>query len=155
LVIPAAGRIEPEGAQRRAQMAEAGTKLSLDQKIQVVRDAFAAFSRGDMKALSDAWTDDFVWHSRGSVFGGDFKGKEAAIGAIARYPQELEDIKLDFHDIVANDKHVVALVNSSFKRSGKTFEDQIVYIFHINDQGKTTEAWIIADTEQTKKAVEG
>jgi len=136
-------------------MAEAGTKVSLDQKIQVVRDAFAAFSRGDMKALSDAWTDDFVWHSRGSVFGGDFKGKEAAIGAIARYPQELEDIKLDFHDIVANDKHVVALVNSSFKRSGKTFEDQIVYIFHINDQGKTTEAWIIADTEQTKKAVEG
>ncbi len=136
-------------------MAEAGTKVSLDEKIQVVRDAFAAFSRGDMKALSDAWTDDFVWHARGSVFGGDFKGKEAAIGAIAKYPQELEDIKLDFHDILANDKHVVALVNSSFKRSGKTYEDQIVYIFHINDQGKTTEAWIIADTELAKKAVEG
>jgi len=134
-------------------MAEAGTKLSLDQKIQVVRDAFAAFSRGDMKALSDSWTDDFVWHSRGSVFGGDFKGKEAAIGAIARYPQELEDIKLDFHDIVANDKHVVALVNSSFKRGGKMYQDQIVYIFHINDQGKTTEAWIIADTEMAKNAI--
>lgn len=134
-------------------MAETGTKLSLDQKIQVVRDAFAAFSRGDMKALSDAWTDDFVWHGRGSVFGGDFKGKEAALGAIARYPQQLEDIKLDFHDIVANDKHVVALVNSSFKRGGKTFQDQIVYIFHINDQGKTTEAWIIADTEMAKNAL--
>ncbi len=135
-------------------MAEAGTKLSLDQKIQVVRDAFAAFSRGDMKALSDAWSDDFVWHARGSVFGGDFKGKEAAIGAIARYPQELQDIKLDFHDIVANDKHVVALVNSSFKRSGKTYQDQIVYVFHINDQGKTTEAWFIADTEMAKTAME-
>ncbi len=136
-------------------MAEAGLKLSLDQKIQVVRDAFAAFERGDMKALSDAWTDDFVWHARGSVFGGDFKGKDAAIGAIARYPQDLQDIKLDFHDIVANDKHVVALVNSSFKRSGKTYQDQIVYVFHINDQGKTSEAWIIADTEMAKTAVEG
>ncbi len=136
-------------------MAEAVTKLSLDQKIQVVRDAFAAFSRGDMKALSDAWTDDFTWHARGSVFGGDFKGKDAAIGAIARYPQELQDIKLAFHDIVANDKHVVALVNSSFKRDGKTYEDQIVYIFHINDQGKTTEGWVIADTELALKAVKG
>ena len=136
-------------------MADAGVKLSLDQKIQVVRDAFAAFERGDLKALSDAWTDDFVWHSRGSVFGGDFKGKEAAIGAIARYPQELEDIKLDFHDIIANDKHVVALVNSSFKRNAKTYTDQIVYIFHINDQGKTTEAWIIADTELAKNAIGG
>jgi ketosteroid isomerase-like protein len=138
-----------------AVMAEAGTKLSLDQKIQAVRDAFAAFSRGDLKALSDAWTDDFVWHARGSVFGGDFKGKDAAVAAIARYPQELEDIKLDFHDIVANDKHVVALVNSSFKRGGKTYQDQIVYIFHVNDQGKTSEAWIIADTEMAKQALQG
>jgi ketosteroid isomerase-like protein len=134
-------------------MAEASTKLSLDQKIQAVRDAFDAFKRGDMKALSDAWTDDFVWHARGSVFGGDFKGKDAALGAIARYPQEFQDIKLDFHDIVANDKHVVALVNSSFKRGGKTYEDQIVYIFHINDQGKTTEGWLIADTELAKNAI--
>ena len=136
-------------------MAEAGTKVSNDQKIQLVRDAFDAFKRGDMKALTDSWTDDYVWHARGSVFGGDFKGKEAAIGAIARYPQELQDITLDFHDIIANDKHVVALVNSSFKREGKAYQDQIVYIFHINDQGKTTEGWIIADTELAKNAVQG
>jgi ketosteroid isomerase-like protein len=136
-------------------MAEAGTKLTLERKIQAVRDAFDAFKRGDMKALSDAWTDDFVWHARGSVFGGDFKGKDAAIGAIARYPQELQDIKLDFHDIVANDKHVVALVNSSFKRSGKTYQDQLVYVFHMNDEGKTTEGWIIADTELAKNAIQG
>lgn len=134
-------------------MAEARTKLSADQKIQVVRDAFDAFTRGDLKALSDNWTDDFVWHARGSAFGGDFKGKEAAIAAIARYPQELQDITLDFHDILANDQHVVALVNSSFKRSGKTYGDHLVYVFHINDQGKTTEAWIIADTELAKNAL--
>ncbi len=136
-------------------MAEAGTKLSLDQKIQTVRDAFDAFKRGDMKALSDAWTDDFVWHTRGSVFGGDFKGKEAALGAIARYPQQFQDIELAFHDILANDKHVVALVNSSSKRGGKTYQDQTVYVFHINDQGKASEAWLIADTELAKNAVEG
>lgn len=136
-------------------MAEAGTKVNLDQKIQVVRDAFAAFKRGDLQALSDTWTEDFTWHARGSVFGGDFKGKDAALGAIARYPQTLEDIELDFHDILANDKHVIALVNSSFKRGGKSYRDQLVYIFHINDQAKATEAWIISDTEQTKNAVEG
>jgi ketosteroid isomerase-like protein len=138
---------------KEGAMAEAGVKLSLDQKIQVVRDAFAAFNRGDMNGLTNTWTDDFVWHARGSVFGGDFKGKDAALGAIARYPQQLQDITLDFHDIVANDKHVVALVNSSFKRNGKTYQDQIVYIFHVNDQGKASEGWIIADTELAKNAV--
>ena len=34
-------------------MAEAGTKVSNDQKIQLVREAFDAFKRGDMKALTD------------------------------------------------------------------------------------------------------
>lgn len=136
-------------------MAGPGTKLSLDQKVQTVRDGFDAFNRGDMQALMDRWTDDFIWHAKGSIFGGDFKGKQAAIGAIARYPQEFQDIKLDFHDIVANDKHVVALVNSSFKRGGKTYEDQSVYVFHVNDEGKTTEAWFITDTEQAKNAIQG
>ncbi|HEV3165688.1 MAG TPA: nuclear transport factor 2 family protein [Isosphaeraceae bacterium] len=135
-------------------MAEAGTKLSLDQKIEVVRAAFDAFNRGDLKGLSDAWSEDFVWHARGSVFGGDFKGKEAAIGAIARYPQELQDIELDFHDFIANEKHVVALVNASFKRNGKSYQDQLVYIFDFNDQGKETEAWLIADTELAKNAIQ-
>jgi len=130
-----------------AMQAEGGPKA-------VVREYVEAFNRGDMKTLSDAWTDDFVWHARGSVFGGDFKGKQAAIGAIARYPQEFQDISLDFHDFVANDKHVIALVNSSFKRGDKTYQDQLVYIFHVNDQGKSTEAWLIADTELAKNAIQ-
>jgi hypothetical protein len=29
-----------------------------------------------------------------------------------------------------------------------------VYIFHINDQSKATEGWIIADTEMAAKAVQ-
>jgi ketosteroid isomerase-like protein len=135
-------------------MAEATTKLSLDQKIQNVRDAFDAFRRGDMKALSDAWTDDIVWHGRGSTkFGRDAKGKEAVIGYIAQYPQEFQDIAIDLHDILANDKHVVALANTSSKRNGKTYQDQVTYIFHVNDQGKVSEAWLIGDTEMIKDAL--
>jgi uncharacterized protein len=136
-------------------VAETGTKVSRDQKIQVVRDAFDAFKRGDVKALSDSWTDDIVWHGRGSTkFGGDFKGKDAVLGNIMQYPQEFQDIKLDIHDILASDSHVVALVNTSSKRNGKAFDDQVTYIFHINDQGKATEAWLVGDTELLKKVLE-
>ena len=41
-------------------MAEAGTKLSLDQKIQTIRDGFEAFKRGDLKAVAELFTDDAV-----------------------------------------------------------------------------------------------
>ena len=135
-------------------MAEAGTKLSLEQRIQPVRNGFDAFKRGDIQAVSDQFTDDAVWHGNGTTqFGGEHRGKQAVVQNIVNYAKSYQEIKQDLHDFVANDKHVVALVNSSFKRGGKTYQDQLVYIFHVNDQGKSTEAWLIADTELAKNAV--
>ena len=137
-------------------MAEAGTKLSIDQRIQTVRSGFEAFKRGDLKAVGELFTDDAVWHGRGSTkFGGDFKGREAIMGDMAQFAQTFQDIQLDIHDILANEEHVVALVNSSVKRNGKTYEDHQTFVFHLNNQGKTTETWITSDTEQLKKSLEG
>lgn len=137
-------------------MAEASTKLSLDQRIQIVRSGFEAFKRGDMKAVGELFTDDAVWHGRGSTkFGGDFKGREALLGNMAQFAQTFTDIQLDLHDILANENHVVALVNSSVRRNGKTYDDHQTFIFHLNNQGKTTETWIVSDTELLKKSLEG
>jgi ketosteroid isomerase-like protein len=127
----------------------------VDQKIQRVRDGFDAFKRGDIQAVSDTFAEDIVWHGRGSTrFGQDFKGKQAVIGTIVDYAQTFQNMKLDVHDVIANERHEIALVNSSATRNGKTYEDRQVYIFHVNDEGKTTEAWIIQDTEQLKTALE-
>jgi len=57
--------------------------------------------------------------------------------------------------VKTNENHVVALVNSSVKRNGKTYDDHQTFIFHLNEQGKTTETWIVSDTEQLKKSLEG
>jgi ketosteroid isomerase-like protein len=136
-------------------MAEAGTKLSLDQRIQTVRSGFEAFKRGDLKAVGELFTDDAVWHGRGSTkFGGDFKGRDAIMGNMAQFAQTFQDIQLDIHDILANEQHVVALVNSSVKRNGKTYEDHQTFVFHLNNEGKTTETWITSDTELLKKSLE-
>ena len=137
-------------------MAEATTKLSLDQRIQNVRSGFEAFKRGDLKAVGELFTDDAVWHGRGSTkFGGDFSGRDAILADIAQFAQTFNDIQLDLHDILANENHVVALVNSSVKRNGRTYDDHQTFIFHLNEQGKTTETWIVSDTEQLKKSLEG
>jgi len=136
-------------------VAHASSTLSVDQKIQRVRDGFEAFKRGDLQAVSDTFAEDAVWHGSGSTrFGQDFKGKQAVIGTILDYAKTFQDIKLDIHDIVANDEHEIALVNSSVTRNGKTYQDHQVYIFHVNDEGKTTEAWILQDTEQLKTALD-
>jgi ketosteroid isomerase-like protein len=137
-------------------VAQTGTKLSLDQKIEIVRKDFDAFKRGDLQTISDSFSDDIVWHGRGSTqFGGDFDGKQATMAQILDFAQTFQNINFELHDVVANQTHVVALVNSSVTRNGKTYSDKEAFIFHINDEGKTTEAWVASDTEQLKKALEG
>ncbi|HEY4871248.1 MAG TPA: nuclear transport factor 2 family protein [Candidatus Dormibacteraeota bacterium] len=136
-------------------MAEAGTKLSTQQKVERVRQAFDAFERGDLQTVGDAFTEDAVWHGRGSTkFGADFKGKQATMANIMEYAQTFQDIKQDIHDILASDSHVAALVTATVSRNGKTFKDQQVFLFHVNDAGKVTEAWIVSDTEQLKASLE-
>ena len=136
-------------------MAEAGTKLSTQQKIERVRQAFDAFGRGDLQTVGDTFTEDAVWHGRGSTkFGKDFKGKQATMANIMEYAQTFQDIKQDIHDILASDSHVAALVTATVSRNGKTYQDQQVFLFHVNDAGKVTEAWIVSDTEQLKQSLE-
>jgi uncharacterized protein len=136
-------------------MAEAGTKLSTQQKIERVRRAFDAFERGDLQTVGDTFTEDAVWHGRGSTkFGKDFKGKQATMANIMEYAQTFQDIKQDIHDILASDSHVAALVTATVSRNGKTYQDQQVFLFHVNDAGKVTEAWIVSDTEQLKQSLE-
>jgi ketosteroid isomerase-like protein len=136
-------------------MAEAGTKLNVDQKIEQVRRAFDAFGRGDLQTVGDSFTDNAVWHGRGSTkFGKDFKGKQATLANITDYAQTYQDIKQDVHDILASDKHVAALVTATVTRNGKTYQDHQVFVFHVNDEGKVSEAWIASDTEQLKQSLE-
>ncbi len=136
-------------------MAEAGTKLSLEQRIQPVRDGFDAFTRGDMQAVSEQFTDDAVWHGTGTTrLGGDHRGKQAVIANILDFAQSYQDISMNLHDIVANEQHVVALVTTSVSRNGKSYKSQETYVFHVNNDAKITEAWAITDTEQLKASLD-
>jgi uncharacterized protein len=137
-------------------MAEAGTKLSLEQRIKPVRDGFDAFMRGDIKTVSDQFTEDAVWHGAGTTqFGGEHRGKPAVVQNILDFAQSYQAINMDVHDIVANDKHVVALVNTSVTRNSKTYKRQETYVFHVNEDAKISEAWAITDTEQLKASLDG
>jgi len=69
-------------------MAEAGTKLSLDQKIQAVRDAFEAFNRGDWEAFESTATSDAVHKEPGTgrVFTRQAEGTANAKGWKSAFP---------------------------------------------------------------------
>jgi ketosteroid isomerase-like protein len=108
----------------------------------MVRRGYAAFGTGDMATLSELFADDIVWHVGGrSPITGDYKGKGEVFGFLAQLAERAGGtFRSEAHDVLANDEHVVALVEGTAQRDGKTLNDNGVQIFHVQG-GKVTEQW--------------
>ena len=108
----------------------------------LVRRGYEAFSKGDLDTLGQLFADDIVWHAPGrSPIAGDYKGQDQVFQFFGKVAELTGGtFKVEPHDIVGNDEHVVALSKASGQREGKTLDDNTVQVFHVSD-GKVTEVW--------------
>jgi uncharacterized protein len=109
----------------------------------VVRAGFAAFARGDLDALRHQhFAADIRWHFPGrGPLAGDYEGVDQVI-EFAGLLSGLSDgtHRIELHDVIGNDEHVVALHTTRAARKGRQLEINAVQVFHVRD-GKVTEAW--------------
>lgn len=109
----------------------------------LVREAFAAFGRGDIDALRHQYfAPDIRWHFPGqSPLAGHHEGVAQVAQMLGR-PGALSGgtHRIELHDVIGNDEHVVALHTTRAERAGKQLEVNVVHVFHVRD-GKVTEAW--------------
>jgi ketosteroid isomerase-like protein len=111
----------------------------------LVRRGFAAFGTGDIATLRELLADDVIWHVGGrSPITGDYKGIDEVLGFFAQLAERAGGtFRVDVHDLLANDEHVVALVKGTAERDGKTLNDNGAQVFHVQG-GKVTEEWFHA-----------
>ena len=116
--------------------------------VEMIRQGYEAFARGDMSALADLAADEVVWHVPGDhSLAGDYEGKLAVIGFLAGLTQTLGVIEQEVHDIVGNDDHVVEMANQKLTRpDGDVLEWRAVQIFHVA-AGKVTEVWAFNENQ--------
>lgn len=115
--------------------------------VERARRAYRAFDEGDMATLNELMTDDTVWHIGGQTpLSGDYRGRQAVFGFFQRV-MELSGgtFKLEVHDVLANDDHVVALVTERAERHGKTLTSRAAHITHVDGEGRTKEFWAFFD----------
>jgi len=109
----------------------------------LIRNAFAAFMRGDAEAARPAFADGVVWHVSGrGPLSGDFHGFDE----IARWGGHLYEksggtIQEDLHEVMANDSTAFQWVTYKATREGRTIEDESVNVFRIRN-GKVVECWV-------------
>jgi hypothetical protein len=100
-----------------------------------------AVESGDFSSYADNIADDVEWWEIGSDQ--PIRGK----GALMERMQGMMgqgSIDLDLHDVIANDEHMVALVNATVERNGRTLNYRTAEIYHVRD-GKITHRWAFSD----------
>ena len=107
-----------------------------------IREGYEAFGAGDLEKVREFFDPNVVWHVGGrSPLAGDYKGRDEVFGLFGRaFEVTGGSMKIEVHDILANDEHGVALVTRMAERDGRSFEMNEVHVFHISD-GKVTEYW--------------
>jgi uncharacterized protein len=114
---------------------------------QLMREAFAAFQRGDMEALQNKYfAGDIRYHVGGrSQVSGDYEGVGQVLGLFGRlFELSGGTLTLELHDVVANDEHTVALFAVRAEREGRKLDDNEILIAHVTPDGKAAEIWTVA-----------
>jgi uncharacterized protein len=109
----------------------------------LVRQASAAFGRGDISALRDQFfADDIIWHVAGTgPLAGDFEGAAEVIGQLTKIA-ELSggSVQPQVHDVLVSNDHTVVLVTISAQRAGQQLQLNLVHVIHA-ENGKAAEVW--------------
>ncbi len=112
---------------------------------ELIRTGYEAFGRGDIPTVLDLFDDGIVWHAGGrNLLSGDYHGHDGVIAFFAK----LMDLsggtfKLSVHDITASDGHVMAIVDLTAERDGRSWDNNGVHVWHLTD-GKVVEFRAIA-----------
>ena len=110
--------------------------------VQVVTRGFQAFADGDTATLKELLADDATWHrGRTNKWSGDYTGLNSIAKMMSGLASDATIVNTP-HAVLADDDHVVALINTSQTRNDRSFNGQGVIVFHVND-GKIREAWTI------------
>jgi ketosteroid isomerase-like protein len=112
----------------------------------LIRRAYAAFAAADLDTVFSMVADDILWHNGGSnQLTGDVRGHQELMSFFGKlFEVTGGTLRLDVHDVLANDTHGVALVTAHVERDGEPMTVREAHIMHAAD-GKLTEFWVFPE----------
>jgi ketosteroid isomerase-like protein len=107
-----------------------------------IREAYAAFGRGDVDGYLKPCTADFSFNipGHGSI-AGSWRGKDG-LHELARTAMEVTQgsFREEVEDVLANDHHAVVLARHQFTRDGQSKEYRTAHVYDVR-AGKLAQCW--------------
>jgi ketosteroid isomerase-like protein len=108
----------------------------------LLRDAYAAFGRGDIEGYWSVCAPEFTFNVPGrNAMAGSYSGKDTFMGMVGKVMQlTAGQFQEEVHDVLANDEHGVVLAIHRFTRNGQAFEYRTAHVYELCD-GRLQECW--------------
>lgn len=110
---------------------------------ELVRRAYAAFAEGDLDTLDELLADEVVFHQAGdNPMAGEYRGKQEVLAWLSELAvRSGGTFRLEVHDVIANDDHVVVLGRPYGRRGAHQLDGApVAHVFHAED-GSISEYW--------------
>jgi uncharacterized protein len=107
-----------------------------------IRSGYKAFSAGDLDTVAKLFAPGIRWHIAGkSPLSGTYTGHDEVFGFFGKLVEETGgSFRIDIHDLLATDDHVVVLAHEAASRGDRQLEMNEAHIWHVAD-GLATEFW--------------
>jgi ketosteroid isomerase-like protein len=122
-----------------------------DANRRLIEGAYAAFAKGDVQTVLQAFADGIFWHVPGrGPLSGDYRGPQEVLGFFGRFMQLSNGtFRIQVDDILANDRRVLVLVTESAQRDGRKWSSPQVHAWTI-EAGRATGFWQFQGDQQTE-----
>ena len=118
--------------------------------IDVMRERYDTFSRGDIEGATQEWADDFVWEGSNSTElpgGGEHTGKDKAVEVVQQVVGAWDEFKLSADEFFEDGDTVVVLGHTDVRKGENSAQTPVVHIWRWEgDQIKRLQ--ILTDTLQ-------
>jgi uncharacterized protein len=112
--------------------------------VQLIRDMYDAFLKGDMEAVGNVLADDIVVHLPGRhPLAGDRRSKEEFFVLLGQMAELTSRLSAEVRDVVGGDEHVLGLITEQLERNGKTLSVDVVEVWKV-ENGKAVEVVTLA-----------
>lgn len=100
-----------------------------------IREAYAAFGRGDLDGYLSACAEDFSFHVPGhGAMAGDYCGRQGLYDLAGKVMAIAGGtFQEDVEDVLANDRHAVVLARHRFTRDGRPRDYRTAHVYEIRE----------------------
>ena len=131
--------------------------MSAQENVQIVKDAYAAFGRGDIQGLLALLAKDVEWISPGGALppAGTYRGPAAVADFFQKLSETVEFSSFEPREFVADGDRVLVVGFDSWraKATNRTFEGHWVMAFTVRN-AKVTNVREYVDTLGVARALE-